>query len=233
MTKRIVSFGDSFVFGSEQENNPDGLLGWPGRAATDLGCEYQTLAHPGRSNEYIAQQIYSYFSNNTADLTVINWTWMARWEFYVLKKQEWITLGTTCVPEILAETIERTDAYDVVNFFNNHINAGILWNKFRNLQTINSIQHFLQAKNINVIQTYMDHDMFDIECRHEALTPDYINELQKSVYPHLELFEGENFLDWSKTRGYKVTDWGSHPLEDAHIAAAKLWEPRYAQALGL
>jgi hypothetical protein len=233
MNKKIVSFGDSFIFGSEQQNNKDGAAGWPGRAAADLGCEYQTLAHPGRSNEYIAQQIYSYFSSNTANLVVINWTWMARWEFYVLKNQEWITLGTSCIPNVLAETIERNDAHDIVNFFNNHINAGILWNKFRNLQTINSVQQFLKEKNINTIQTYMDYDMFDIECRHEALTPDYINELQKLIYPKLELFEGQNFLDWSYKHGYHVTELGLHPLEDAHIAAAKLWQARYAQALGI
>ena len=33
--------------------------------------------------------------------------------------------------------------------------------------------------------------------------------------------------------GYTVTDHGLHPLEDAHIAAAKLWQARYAQALGI
>jgi hypothetical protein len=40
MNKRIVSFGDSFIFGSEQENNKDGSLGWPGRVAKNLNCEY-------------------------------------------------------------------------------------------------------------------------------------------------------------------------------------------------
>lgn len=233
MTKKIVSFGDSFVFGSEQANNADGLLGWPGRAASDLGCSYQTLAHPGRSNDYIAQQIYAYFSNNTADLAVINWTWMSRWEFYVLQNQEWITLGTSCVPNVLAETIKRNDAFDIVNFYNNHLNAGILWNKFRNLQTINSVQHYLQEKNVNVIQTYMDYDMFDMERRHDALTPDYVDALQQAIYPQLELFEGQNFLDWSYKNGYEVTDLGKHPLEDAHAAASRLWQGRYAQALGL
>jgi hypothetical protein len=236
MTKKIVSFGDSFIFGSEQENNEDGSLGWPGRAATELGCEYQTLAYPGRSNDYIAQQIYSYFATNTAQdtLAVINWTWISRLEFYVLDKQTWITLGSTCIPQMLEELVARTEAEDIVNFYHSRLNAGILWNKLRNLQTINSVQAYLKQKNITNIQTYMDYDMFDMDCRHDVLTPDYINELQKMVYPNLELFEGQNFLDWSKNNGYLISGgYGVHPLEDAHQAAGKLWQARYAQALGI
>lgn len=233
--KQIVSFGDSFVFGSEQENNQDGSLGWPGRAAADLNCKYLTLSHPGRSNDYIAQSIYSYFSNNTVEntLAVINWTWISRLEFYVLDKQIWITLGSTCVPSMLEELVTRTEAEDIVNFYHHRLNAGILWNKLRNLQTINSVHAYLREKNITNIQTYMDYDLFDIERRHDSLTPDYIDELQKMVYPKLELFEGQNFLDWSKKNGYAVSDFGQHPLEQAHIAAGKLWQDRYAQALNI
>jgi hypothetical protein len=47
------------------------------------------------------------------------------------------------------------------------------------------------------------------------------------------LFEGQNFIDWSRKNGHTVTEWGLHPLEDAHIAAGKLWQYRYAHALGL
>lgn len=236
MTKRIVSFGDSFIFGTEQANNDDGHLGWPGRAANKLGCDYQTLAGPGKSNDFIAQQIYSYFSKNSADdtLAVINWTWISRLEFYVLDKQTWITLGSTCVPTLLEHLVTRAEAEDIVEFYHRRLNAGILWNRLRNLQTINSVHAFLKEKNVVSIQTYMDYDMFDMECRHEALTPDYINELQKMIYPKLELFEGnKNFLDWSYQHGYYVTDPGLHPLEDAHASAAELWMPKYAQALGL
>jgi hypothetical protein len=234
MTKKIVSFGDSFIFGSEQENNDDGSLGWPGRAAIDLGCNYITKAHPGRSNDYIAQQIYSYFSKNSAEdtLAVINWTWISRLEFYVLDKQTWITLGSTCVPQMLEEIVTRTEAEDIVNFYHRRLNAGILWNKLRNLQTINSVHGYLREKNVNNIQTYMDYDMFDMDCKHDALTPDYINELQKIIYPQMQLFEGQNFVDWSRTNKFTVS-YHEHPLEDAHIAAGKLWQEKYAQHLGI
>jgi hypothetical protein len=44
-------------------------------------------------------------------------------------------------------------------------------------------------------------------------------------------FEGKNFLDWSYSHGFAVTQPGLHPLEEAHAAACDLWQPVYAQAL--
>ena len=235
MAKRIVSFGDSFVFGSEQENNEDGSLGWPGRAAKELACEYQTFAQPGCGQDLIAKQVYSYFSKNPTEdtLAVINWTWISRWDFYVLEHDTWITLGSSCIPQLIEHLVTRTEAEDIVGFYHRRLNAGIMWNKLRSLQAIHGVQAYLREQNITNIQTYMDYDMFDVEVRFEPLTPDYINELQRLIYPHVELFEGQNFVDWSRKNGYTVTDHGLHPLEDAHIAAAKLWQARYAHALGI
>ena len=233
--KKIIGFGDSFVWGSEQENNNDGSLGWIGRAARNLGCEYHTTAKPGCGNDYIAQKIYSWFANNniTQDtLAVINWTWTSRWDFYVLEHNTWITLGPSCVPEILKDVLSRAQAEDIIEFYKSRIGFGILWNKLRNLQTIYSVQSYLKQKNIKNVQTYMDYDLFDMAQLHTALTPDYINELQKLVYPEMQLFEGKNFVDWSRQNGFVVSN-AMHPLEDAHIAAALLWQNQYAKALNI
>jgi hypothetical protein len=37
--KKIVGFGDSFVFGSELANNTDGSKSWIAQAAKNLGCK--------------------------------------------------------------------------------------------------------------------------------------------------------------------------------------------------
>jgi hypothetical protein len=229
--KKIVSFGDSFVFGSEQQNNNDGSLGWPGRAAKKLGYDYHTSSVPGCGNDHIARQIYTWFSENSvADtLAVINWTWMCRWDFYIVEHETWITLGPTCVPEKLKGLVERTDAEDMIEFYKTRANSSLLWNKFRNLQTIYAVQSYLKQKNINAIQTYMDYELFDQT--HHA--PDYIQELQALVKPLLETFEEQNFVDWSRKNGFTVTDSGNHPLEQAHIAACNLWQDRYARALNI
>jgi hypothetical protein len=229
MSKKIIGFGDSFVFGTEQKNNTDGSLGWIGRAAKNIGVEYSTLAVPGCGNDHIARQIYTWFSNNSAKdtLAVINWTWMCRWDFYIVEHSTWITLGPTCVPEKLKDLVERTEAKDMIEFYKTRVNSSLLWNKFRNLQTIYAVQSYLKQKNINNIQTYMDYELFDQRWH----APDYIQELQALVIPSMENFKGQNFIDWSYANGFAVTDPGLHPLEDAHVAACELWQNRYNLAL--
>jgi hypothetical protein len=229
MSKKIVGFGDSFVFGSEQQNNPDGLLGWPGRTAQLLNVDYSTLAVPGCGNDHIARQIYSWFANNPIEdtLAVINWTWISRWDFYIVEHETWITLGPTCVPEKLKDLVDRTQAEDLIEFYQTRTNSSLLWNKFRNLQTIYSVQQYLKQKNIKNIQTYMDYHLLD-QTYH---APDYVQELQNLVRPDLQLFEELNFVDWSHKNNFVVTEVGMHPLEDAHNAAAKLWQTQYASLL--
>jgi hypothetical protein len=229
--KKIVGFGDSFVFGSELSNNTDGSKGWIAQAAKNLGYEYSTNAMPGCGNDHIARQVYSYFSNNQVEdtLAVINWTWACRWDFYIVEHETWITLGPTCVPEKLKDLVERTEAEDMIEFYKNRANSSILWNKFRNLQTIFAVQSYLKSKGINSVQTYMDYELFGQQWH----APDYVQVLQDLVKPDLELFEGQNFIDWSCKKGFKVTEVGLHPLEDAHAAACAFWQDRYKQALNV
>lgn len=223
--KSIVSFGDSFVFGSEITGNTDGSKAWAALVAKDLGYSYHTSAVPGCGNDHIARQIYTWFANNSADntLAVINWTWMCRWDFYIVEHETWITLGPTCVPERLKDLVERTEAEDMIEFYRTRANSSLLWNKFRNLQTIWAAQQYMKQKGVKSIQTYMDYEMFD-EIFH---APDYIKELQQLVKPELQLFDDKNFVDWSHKHGYPVTIQGLHPLEQAHQAAAEYWKDTY------
>lgn len=227
--KKIVSFGDSFIFGFELKNNKDGDKAWPGQVANSLGCEYKTLAVSGCGNDNIFRQILSWFANNPVEdtLAVINWTWMSRWDFYVATNETWITLGPTCVPENLKDIVEQNEAEDLVEFYKHRANSSLLWNKMRNLQTIWAAQCYLRHKGVNCVQTYMDYEMFDTKWH----APDYVQELQQLVLPDLQLFEGKNFVDWSHDLEYPVTVVGNHPLEQAHNAAANLWVDVYKEKL--
>lgn len=227
--KKIVGFGDSFVFGSELKNNTDGSKSWIAQAAKNLGCEYSTDATPGCGNENISRQILTYFSNNPTNdvLAVINWTWGARWDFYVPGKETWTTLGLSCVPSKLAPLVGLEEAEKVLEFYNKYPGHSTLWDKFRTLQTIYSTQQFLKHINVPSIQTYMDAEIWDTTWH----APDYIKTLQDLTKEPLQTFEGLTFLDWSYKHGFAVTDPGLHPLEDAHQAACALWQDRYKQAV--
>jgi len=279
---KIVSFGDSFVYGSELKNEIHGA--WPAIIAKDLDCNYETYSVPGCGNDCIAQQIYNYFSKHSASdtLAVINWTWMSRWDFYITKNScnffdinyikedmydsmagadwptyeqfvkgnytvdekidrellkfcrsyigasvgKWFTLGPTCSTKKLNWMSENA-AKNLTKFYSNFTGQSVLWNKFRNLQTILSCQYFLETYNIKNIQTYMDHELFDRSFK--ELCPEYIMVLQNIVEPKLKLFtKNMNFLEWARHNQYKVTNSpGDHPLEDAHHAAANLWLKEY------
>jgi hypothetical protein len=229
--KKIVGFGDSFMFGHELQDNHTGSKAWPALAAKKLEADYETMAVAGCGNDHIARQIYTYFSNNSADntLAVINWTWMNRWDFYIVEHETWITLGPTCVPERLKDLVDQTQAQDMIDFYKQRANSSLLWNKFRNLQTIYAVQNYLKLRNIRNIQTYMDYELFDQQCH----APDYVKELQNLVNPNMQNFHGKNFLDWSRDRGYPVTEPGWHPLEPAHQAACELWIDQYQRALNI
>jgi len=160
--KKIVSFGDSFIFGSELANNITGDKSWVGQAAQQLNCQYQTTAEIAVGNEHIAQQIYRYFSTNktTDTLAVINWTWSMRWDFYLLSVKKWIALGPTCAPSKLTNYISDSEAQELIDFYNRYTGVSDEWNQFRSLQTIYAIQQFLKSRDIVNVQTYMDHELF-------------------------------------------------------------------------
>lgn len=228
--KKIVSFGDSFVYGVELANNADGSRAWPAQVAHDLGVNYVTCAEPGCSNESITRQILSYFANNHKQdtLAIINWTWTHRWDFYLGQgKEQWATLGPMSVPHRYYNILDRLESQRVVDFAKDYGCASLLWNKVRSLQTIMVAQQYLKHLEIPNIQTFMDPDMLDTVIH----APDHVQQLQTIIEPELKTWEGHNFLDWSRMHGYAVSNPGLHPLEDAHQAAAALWRPTYARYL--
>jgi hypothetical protein len=228
--KKIVSFGDSFVFGSELQDNHDGSKAWAGLAAQQLGVEYQTHSNPGCGNDAIAQQIYTHFSDDSTvnDLAVINWTWTCRWDVYIADYETWITLGPTCVPKKLQHLLDSTQSHQLIDLYRDYLNKSLTWNKIRNLQTIFAAQQYLKIKKIKNVQTYMDYELFSTEWH----CPSYIAEMQKLVKPEMtDWGDGLNFLDWCRERQFEITDVGWHPLEEAHKAAAEFCLPVYQKKL--
>lgn len=162
--KKIVGFGDSFVYGNELSNNDDGNRSWPALVAAALGCDYETMAVAGCGNENIAQQIYSYFSENPVNdtLAVVNWTWSMRWDFYLREQEKWIALGPTCVPNKIEGLVGKIKAEQLIAFYHEHTGQSDIWNKFRSLQSIYAAQCWMKSLGIVNIQTFMDRSLFEI-----------------------------------------------------------------------
>lgn len=267
--KKIVSFGDSFIFGLELKDNDNGTKAWPGLIAQKLGTDYETRAIVACGNESIAHQIYTYFSENktTDTLAVINWTWAMRWDFYLHEVDAWVTLGPTCVPGRLQQHIPESEAENLINFYRTYTGASPNWNLHRSLQAIWGVLNYLKVNNIMAIHTYTDPALFDkgntgdrlehycairdpswpdIESAADIVNlptaiqqevdddynrikiPMYLSNLQDLIQPVMHSFNGQSFLEWSRSCGYTVTPSpAEHPLEDAHNAAADYWQDEY------
>jgi len=162
--KKIVSFGDSFVFGSEIDGNTDGSLAWPGLAAKKLGLEYETRAIEGCGNESIAKQIFDYFAVNEKNdvLVIVNWTWKMRWDYCVYQDNDtWSGLGPSCIPSKLKNFFNFNDCNEIIQFYNKFIDQNDYFNLLRSLLTINSVQGFLRENNILNVQSIIDNTIID------------------------------------------------------------------------
>lgn len=255
MNKKIASFGDSFIFGWEIPNNFSGDRNWPQFAADHIGVEHVCCSSPGVGNDIIATQVYNYYNNtkNHSDLAVINWTWTLRWDYYIYFK-DWLT-WTTFGPNKhsnpfrdglslnskiknerdkegrwIPSALKKLDPAIVTNskkMYDDLIVDNQEYNKFRALQTISSCNNFMNRYNIKSVQTYMDHEIFEKEWH----CPEYIKSLQSLIVDDMRLFDGMNFLEWSRHNNFKITEPDWHPLEDAHRAAAEFWLPTYKELL--
>lgn len=83
----------------------------------------------------------------------------------------------------------------------------------------------------NALNTLPSEILDEVEVDYQKnCMPDFVLALQDLVRPALTDFQGMTFLEWSDHHGYPVTEL-LHPLEQAHQAAAKLWQPIYRDLL--
>ena len=212
----LKSFGCSFIFGSDLSDINNTLippvasnLTWPAHVAKHQGYNYQCLARPGAGNLQIAEEVLNHAADNTPAVFVIGWTWIDRFDYTkqtVSDQQRYRTWDNW-------NTIRPTDTTSLAKTYYQHIQSDYR-DKLSTLMNIKLVIDTLTQKNIPFIMTYVDALMFDQQWH---VTP-AILDLQEYVKPYMTHFEGQNFIDWSRTNGYAVSD-TLHPLEDAHLAA--------------
>ena len=209
---KLKSFGCSFVYGTDL---PDAGVGrvipsnntWPALLAQHLGYEYTCYARPGAGNLQILEYILNQASvGDPSDLFVINWSWIDRFDYYNPDLNgklwnDWLTI----MPIDKSETAK-------VYYQNLHSEYR---DKFTGLNYLRSAIDTLNQKNIPFVMTYIDELLFDQKWH----TTPAVLDLQEYIEPHMTRFEGQTFLNWSRSNGYPESP-GWHPLTEAHSAAA-------------
>lgn len=213
----VKSFGCSFIFGTDLADAGHGTdasnFTWPALIAQQLGTKYICRAQGGIGNFIILRRILENISMDRGQdaFYIISWTWIDRFD-YLLENtdpklnEQWHTLTP-------AEHSTPADFY----YRNFHTE---LKDKMSSLVYIKSAIDTLNQNNIPFLMTYMDPLILDQTWHAPAMVTD----CQAAVTPWLKTFEGQTLLEWSKNKGFPISE-TLHPLESAHAAAADIIMP--------
>lgn len=205
---KLKSFGCSFIFGSELHDDgykmPMATASnhtWPALLAKSWNMPYECYARPGCGNTRIAEQVLNQLASGEPAVYVIGWTWIERFDFVQKDHDTWRTI-TAWDDDNLAQTYYRD------------IHSQYL-DKLWSLNAMTLVLNQLQQANARFFMTYMDDLIFETEFHHSAA----MTLMQRQLRPHLNNFNGDNFLEWSRLQGFPIGTRGKHPLEAAHQAA--------------
>jgi len=206
---KLKSFGCSFVFGTDLADANNGATQlliqpsnntWPAHIAQHLCYDYECFAWGGLGNLQILERVLSQV-NTEPTLFVVNWTWIDRFDYVQSHNNCWNTIRPTCTS-------------GQAEYYYRHFHSQYR-DKLTTLIMIKLAIDTLQQHGHQIIMTYMDDLIFETEWH---VSPAVV-ELQDYIRPYMTTFEGQNFLDWSRKKGYAISEtW--HPLEPAHAAAA-------------
>lgn len=212
---KIKSFGCSFVFGTDLQDNPPShvknqpvgkysRLTWPALLAKRRNYDYECCARPGSGNLQIAERVLNSCAEDTASFYIIDWTWIDRFDYIESEDfwQPWNTLrpsGDEKISEMYYKNL-HTEYRD----------------KLTSLIYVKTVIDTLLEKQIGFLMTYEDDLLFDQRWN----TSLAVMHLQHYVKPFMTTFQGQTFLNWSRSNGFPESQsW--HPLEQAHQNAAE------------
>lgn len=221
---RLTSFGCSFIFGTDLHD--DGRNGpyatpsqftWPALCAQKLGFEYQCRARPGSGNLQILDRLLREAAHSPPAVFIIGWSWIDRFDYEETDSRKPHNEWQTICP--ISNSAEAKHYYRLLH--------SEFRDKISTLSCIKTAVDTLTQRGIPFVMTYMDSLMLDRK-RH---APASVQLLQDYVEPHLRLFNGKTFLDWSRAQGFEISP-TLHPLEPAHAQAAELMLPQIQRVVG-
>lgn len=218
---KLKSFGCSFIYGTDLADDGRGRLAatpsqltWPSLLAQHLGYEYECYARPGAGNLRTLDKILNQAENNEEVCFVIGWTWIDRFDYTTIPTVP--TVRTEFVDNEVWQTVMPVDTDSrAINYYRDLHSQ--YRDKITSLIYIKTAIDTLKQKNIPFIMTYMDKILFEDQWQFTSA----IKYLQDSVKPYMTLFEGKIFLEYSKEKGFPISE-TMHPLEPAHQAAFEL-----------
>ena len=255
MALTILAGGDSFVYGSELADCYETHSKTTFPALLAKGNEYQCIAWPGYANDSIARTVINYCENNKQKdiFVIVSWTFPSRYEFrfdYDTNQRtgNWCAITPWTIldnnDEFLKdfknnndevfnhhidhrEQAKRTGIYDFAKTFYKHVGGSEYWEVYSSLKEIVYLQNYLKTNDIGYLFTCASTDLFlNYTLEHKE---EFCTNLHKQIeFNNWYIFSNTTplgFYQWADFNKYKMGT--THPLEEAHTAAAELMKDKF------
>jgi len=213
----LKSFGCSFTYGTDLADVTDpsrySHLTWPSLLANKFGMAYQCHAGGGHGNLAIFDRLSQEIDRHPQSLFVIQWTYIDRLD-YSDRDGHHFNKGTNDWSTILPGSDSLQS-----DFFFREIHSEYR-DKLTSLIYIKSAIDLLRENNCKFLMTCIDKTMLCDKYHTTAV----MQRWQRHLRSNLFFFEEQDFLQWSRRKGFPTGKTG-HPLEQAHVAAAELMTP--------
>lgn len=220
---RVVSLGDSFIFGTDLSDagiadEDFSCLTWPALLSNKLNAAYISYALGGCDNTSIVRRLlYGIMRGliTSKDLICIQWTWTSRNNFLV---DDYEDFRASHNPDIGWRTIHPTDNDQMSQAYYKYFQSDLL-DKFNSLKEITLAKYILEKYNITYFMTGITSTIIDPTISNsKKLNPIYVDFLINDVKDALRWFDNKGFYQWALDMNFQIGKTG-HPLEEAHQAA--------------
>ena len=218
----LVAACDSFVWGSELADSPNGGLNgyshstFSALLAQQSDMRYVCAALPGNANNAISRMAINALSKIDDDkCLLVGWTFPQRHEFRINDK--WVSINSW-----------HTTAKEFSKNFFTYAGNSEYYEIYSILKEIVFLQQYCLINKIQYMFMTADNHFFQHENYIRCSDTDLINLYNQINWGNWYFFPGttpKGFYQWAIENKYKVGI--THPLEEAHKDAAKLIKEKF------
>lgn len=248
---KLIAGGDSFIYGSELADCPNGKTysqkTFTALLSKEYNLEYQCSAYPGNSNNSISRSVI-----NTVELcksnkvVVVCWTFPQRWEFRLFNdqgKDQWFNVNSWHTDKKYRFNSLDFDESMIRKFATEYFKtagASEYYEVYSTLKEILFLQYYLKNNNIPYLfttanNTFFEHENYSRNVSNELLT--LTNEIDWDEWYFFPEGSGPSqteaprgFYQWAIENKYSIGP-KSHPLEQAHQDAFKLIKEKFNEVV--
>jgi hypothetical protein len=225
---------------------------FPALLAKDFGMQYECAAYPGFSNSAIRRTTMNVCERvQDVGLVFVTWTFPGRYEFRFNYDTEerwghWYNLTAWSIIDNIEDIkkefkadnhlilqhhtkhllrAKQTGTSDFAKTFYKHVGRTQYWETYNSLTEITMLQQYLQLKKIPYIFSMVDEALLN-NCTY-LMNDENITTLYNQIdFDRWVTFpNNQGFYTWA--RDFKYPFATTHPLEPAHVDAAKYIKENY------